>query len=360
MTSTVVNPQIKLDDFIKAKIDHIKQVNEKLNLDVSDSTTLIQTDILAIVDFLEKMYIKNGVEDMISGICNQTIEILEGHNLTKHTSLAYKVIPDKFKDPNKNGFKNLESKIVFQRLNRNFLDINALDLDKMDDGSTRTAYDQSMDLTTKFNDQMSKRNLSMIGNDSLSRLKEAEKARFKKANIGQPLTTVEEMCQNADYAESFEQLILYFDQLIDTWKIMKTKFTQEYIPMSVTSCRETVEAIKWLVDFIKPFTDGKYRRDHYQMIRMAILKVSETATKASKESRLPCGHHFDKHGNPLFRRITKEQIDSMYESEFNFIMHSFNMMFRWYQLLSDMATEHYYPCKEDRAVDLSGTLSHHA
>lgn len=352
--------QIKLDDFIKAKIEHIKQVNEKLNLDISDSNTLIQTDILAIVNFLENMYIKNGVEDMISGICNQTIEILEGHNLAKHTSLAYKVIPDKFKDPNKNGFKNLESKIVFARLNRNLSDINALDLDKLDNSSVRSAYDEAMALTTKFSEQMSQRNLSTIGDDSLSRLKEAEKARFKKAAIGQPLTTVEEMCQNPDYAESFEQLIIYFDQLIDTWKTMKVKFTQEYIPISVEACRETVEAIKWLVDFVKPFTDGKYRRDHYQMIQMAILKVSETATKASKESRLPCGHHFDKKGNPLFRRITKEQIDSMYESEFNFILHSFNMMFRWYELLSNMATDHYYRCKEDRAVDLSGTLSHHA
>jgi len=352
--------QIKLDDFIKAKIDHIKQINDKLNLDVSDSNTLIQTDIMAIVEFLEGMYIKNGMESMISGICNQTIDILTGHNLAKHMSLAYKVIPDKFKDPNKNGFKNLESKIVYQRLNRNITDINALDLEKMDDNSLRITYDQTMDLTTKVSELMSKRNLSTIGNDSLSRLKEAEKARFKKATIGEPLTTIEEMCQNPDYAESFEQLILYFDQLIETWKIMKIRFTQQYIPMSVDACRNSVEAIKWLVDFVKPFTDGKYRRDHYQMIQMAILKVSETATKASKESRLPCGHHFDKFGNPLFRRITKEQIDSMYESEFNFILHSFNMMFRWYQLLSDMATDHYYRLKEDRAIDLSETLSFHA
>lgn len=348
------------DGFVKQKLDHIKEINEKLNLNVSDCNTLISTDILQIVDFFEKMYVKNGMEDMIQHICSQVIDILEEHNLTKHTSLAYKIIPDQFKDPGKNGFKNLESKIISQKMNRNFIDIEALDIQKMDDNALRSFYDKSMDQTTKFSEEMSRRNLSTLSPDNLSRLKEMEKNKFKVAKIGEPLTTVDKMCENPEYAQSYDELVLYFDQLIDSWKTMKTIFTESYIPITVDSCKQLVEAVKWLVEFVKPFIDKKYRRDHWQMVQMAIIKVSQTSAKASKESRIPCGHHFDKYNNPLFRGITKEQIDSMYESEFNFIFHSFNMMFRWYVMMSGAAEEHFYRCKEDRAVDLSGTLSHHA
>lgn len=360
MTITV-SPSVQIDGYIKQRIDHIKEINDKLNLDVSDSNTLITNDILDIVKFLEKTYKDNGMESMIDTICTQTIDILEKHNLSKHISLAYKVIPEQYKDSNKNGYKNLESKIIYQKFNRNFTDISSLDLDKMDDNAIRSAYDQFMDMTTTISEQMAKRNLTILNTtDTFSRLKEMEKNKFKKANIGEPLTTIDEMCQNPDYAQSYEELVLYMDQLIDSWKTIKEIFTQKYIPLSVQTCKDLVEAVKWMVDFIKPFIDRKYRRDHAQMIKMAILKVSETATKASKESRIPCGHHFDKNGAPLFRRITKEQIDSMYVSEFNFILESFNMMFRWYELMSGAATEHYYRAKEDRAVDLSATLSFHA
>lgn len=353
MTATVV----QIDSFIKKRIEHIKEINEKLNLNIEETNHLIGDDILAIANFFEQTYIDKGMDFAIDEICVQTIEALKTHNLGKHISLAYAVIPDKFKNKNKNGYKNLENELANQKIQRTLQELKAVDITKLDSDALRQYYDDSTKLTDFINAELNNRGESTHRDYE----DELEKDRFKKAEIGLPLYHADDLIKkDPEYEIQFDLLKKTLAQSIHTWEVIYDWFVNLYVPVDTASCKRLVWAFNNWNEFWKPFVDRKYRRDHYQSLKIAARKVVDTSTKASKESRIPCGHHFDKDGNPLFRKMTKEQIDAMYDEELNFMFEMFNTQFESMQIISEEHEKHGSRCKEDRAIDLHDTLEHHA
>lgn len=354
MTAATV---LQIDGFVKKRIDHIKEINEKLNISVEETNNLIGDDILAIAKFFEETYIEKGMEFNIGDICVQTIKALRTHNLDKHVSLAYAVLPDKFKDKNKNGYKDLEHELANQKIQRSLQELRAVDISKLNADALRQFYNDSTTLTDRINEMLNMKGLST--NEDYD--DDLEKDRFKKAEIGDPLYTPEELIKaDPEYETVFEELKKTLGQSIHTWEVIYNWFVNLYVPVDTESCRKLVWAFNNWNEFWKPFVDRKYRRDHYQSLMIAARKVIDTSTKASKESRIACGHHFDKNGDPVFRRMTKEQIDAMYDEELNFMFDMFNTQFKMMRIISEENEKHGGRCKEDRAIDLHDTLEHHA
>lgn len=350
------------DSFIKKKVDHIKEINEKLNLASEDTENLISLDILSICDFLEQKYKADDMDILIDQICVTTIEILRGYNLGKHISLAYAVIPDKFKNEKKNGFKNLQHEIAYNRIQKSLEELRKVDLSLLQNDALKEYYDESTKLTDKINEAMAVKGIPTHGQENNNnQWIDDDKNKFPPAEFGAPLYHSDELSkQDPEYAVQFELLDKTLRQSIHTWETIHKWFIIQYVPKDAESCKRLIWAFNNWNEFWKPFVDRKYRRNHYQLLKIAARKVIDTSTKASKESRIPCGHHFDKEGNPLFRRMTKEQIDAMYDSELNFMFEMFNTQFESMRIISEEDEQHGGRCREDRAIDLHATLEHHA
>jgi hypothetical protein len=383
--SAILNRFIS-NNYIKNRIDIIKKDDEFRNENDLKGSDNRRSIIMEMAEYLEGELNKFGSAFMIRDISTFITRIFERFGLERYSYLILEVLPDKYKDTKKNAYINHKSKLLANRVKRNITDINTVDVGAFNAESLYELKSMSLDLVDRFEKQLLVQNFpldpeeynktkpqnqqiylktedqtkSQANFNQLENLKDLEKNKFKKAVIGEPLSTVEKLCENPDYAKVYPELVKAFDQAIKGITIMSNWFTKEFPPLYVESCIELTDAVKMMNELLRPYFDKKYRRDHVQSVKIAYTKVIHTSTKASQESRIACAHYVDKNGLPIMRGLTKEQIDAMYDWEINFNHKLFNTVVKWPETFSKVNEQHGGRALEDRAIALSSTLSHFA
>jgi len=347
----------------------IKQDDETLNAEEMAISDRRRTFILNLGEYMEIKMNQNGSGFMIFDISRLLTKAFERVGLEKFTYLILEVLPDKYKDKNKDPYKLTQSRILANQIKKLYSKIDAIDLSLLEKNDLYEIKNRSINKTEdidkiildKGHPLWSDQDLLDEQHNHLEALKQAEKNKFKPAKIGEPLSTVEELCQDQEYEKAFIQLKKTFDEMVRGAEIMRDWFTIKYPPLFLEHVTKLNTAIKIWNELNRPYFDRKYRRDHVQSAKIAYIRVLHTSTKASHESQIPCAHYIDKKtGLPVMRGLTKEQIDSMYEWEINFQQMLVNNYINWVPLITEVNAAHGNRCGEDRAMALSDTLSHHA
>lgn len=363
-----------------------------------------RNEIIFLAQVFENKFKDEGLELLTDQICTYINQIFEINDLSKYSYLILETLPEKYKDRRGRSLKNIEGRIERNRLSKNYHDIINVDISKVDSDSLKQFYDNNLNIANRIKSEMMTRgivptntipqfsqqeleNPSSIGDSEMSLFDnesyidqdsptndhytetnmskendQGQESKFATAKVGEPLSTPEKLCQEIEgYAEQYALLDKAMQHSIKIATVNYEWFVKKYPPLSLEDCKNLTNAVMVFNKLMLPFADRKYRRDHYQMLKIICHKVIQTSVKASRESRIPCGHHFDKKtGLPIFREMTKEQIDATYVSEFNYILRLFNAMFGWYQTFSKVNESHGGRCMEDRAVDLHSVLEFHA
>jgi hypothetical protein len=358
------------DPHVKNIIQMIKQDEESMNSNEMTVSDRRRDFIRDLAEYMEVKMIQNGSSIIISDISRLLTRAFERVGFEKFTYLILEVLPDKYKDKNKDSYKANQSRIIANRIKKLYSKIDMIDLSLLEKDDLYEIKNRSINKTEDIDKTILEKGHPLWNNqdllndgqhDPFDDLKQMEKNKFKPAKIGEPLATAQQLCEeNTEYAKHYPELVKTFELLVNAAKKMQTWFTTEFPPLTIEDLKDLITAIKTLTEFLRPYYDKKYRRDHIQSMNISYSKVLHTSTKASHESQIACAHYIDKHGLPVMRGLTKEQIDSMYEWEINFIQMFINMIVQWPLILSRVNSKHGNRALEDRAMALSDTLSHHA
>ncbi len=354
--------------YIKNKVDQIKQDDElvnETNLKMSDRR---RSNIMDIAEYLENEFNRYGQPQMVSEISRIITRIFERNGIEKHSYLILEVLPDKHKDKSKDQYKNLQSRLAANRIKRHITEIKSIDKRMLDADAIRELKDLLLEIPDDYERELLIRDEPLTvepdystTNNQFDNLKQSEASKFKKATIGAPLSTAEELCaKDPEYASLYPELVKTLNQMVRGMEIIRDWFTIQYPPLDVPDLKDLTQGFKIWNEYWRPYYDKKYRRDHTQSIKIVYERQLHTSTKASHESQIPCAHYLDKNGLPVMRGLTKEQIDAMYPWEINFNHKLINNLINWGPLISRVNEKHGSRAKEDRAVALSSTLSHHA
>jgi hypothetical protein len=355
--------------YIRNKVDQIRRdddITNETNLKMSDRR---RSCILDIAEFLEAEMLKAGQDLLIQEISRIITRVFEVAGLERHCYLILEVLPDQHKDPSRNQYKNLQSRLAANRIKRHISDIRSIDRKLLDADTLYELKDLLADLEDGYDHELLAQGRPLtvdhasqpVNHSKLDNLKEMEKDRFRTARLGEPLSTPDQLCRaDPAYAAEFAELKKTLLQSIRGHEIIYRWFVEDYPPLTVAHVIKLTNAFRVWNELMRPYFDRKYRRDHMQSIKTAYMRVLHTSTKASHESGIPCAHHLDKNGMPVMRCMTKEQIDSMYPWEVNFIQKLLNTFFYFVEDIMEVNEAHGQRNLEDRAIDLSSTLSHQA
>jgi len=355
--------------YIRNKVDQIKQDDEYINENNLKMSDRRRNNIMDIAEYLESEMSNAGQNFMVSEISRIITRIFERMGIEKYSYLILEVLPDKYKDKSKDAYKNLQSRLAANKIKRHINEIKSIDKKLLDANTLRELKSILFEIPDEYDRELLVRDEPLTietgsysnHHNELDTLKEMEENRFKKASIGAPLSTAEELCQkDKEYAALYPELVKTLDQMVRGMEIVRDWFTKQYPPLNVTDLKDLTKGFKMWNEWWRPYYDKKYRRDHTQSIQIACTRQRHTSTKASHESQIPCAHYLDKNGLPVMRGMTKEQIDAMYEWEINYVLELINTFVNWGPLISRVNASHGGRCKEDRAIALSDTLSHHA
>jgi hypothetical protein len=362
-------PRLLDSYYIKNKVDQIRRDDDlanDTNLKMSDRR---RSNILDIAEFLEAEMLKAGQDLLIQEISRIITRVFEMAGLDRHCYLILEVLPDRHKDPSRNQYKNLQSGLAANRIKRHVGEIRAIDRKLLDADTLRELRDLVLEIPYEYDDELRVRDEPLVVNQAsnpangsqLDSLKRMERDRFQTARLGAPLSTPDQLCQaDHTYAYEFEGLKKTLQQSIRGHQIIYKWFVEDYPPLTTAHVIKLNNAFRVWNELMRPYFDRKYRRDHMQSIKTAYMRVLHTSTKASHESGIPCAHHLDRNGMPVMRCMTKEQIDSMYPWEVNFIQKLLNTFFYFVEDITEVNEAHGQRNLEDRAIDLSSTLSHQA
>lgn len=349
------------DPIIKQCLDESKEIDQLSNSQQLDINDKKKTRIISIAQRLETIYIDMGMPQFVSEICSVVVKIYEISGLGHFERMIYRTLPSHYKQSQSS--KEIETRTLSTDIKEKLNEIEQIDVEKLDIKDIRTFNNRTLSLCDKFAQTARSKGFSIYDTeyDQFTTLRQNEQSSFKKACIGEPLATAEQLCEEQDgYKEAFERVKKSLKDAIHSAELQYKVFVLEFPPLTTQDCIDFAEQQEHWNEMQRPYVDDKYRRDHFQRTQIALTAVSDTTTKASKESRIPCAHHLDKHGNPVFRGMTKEQIDSMYVDEINFHRKSLTILFSFIQIKSRIFASHAGRAREDRALDLSPHLSHHA
>jgi len=358
----IVIQQLSNDPIIKPILQSMHEISRSKNSNEITATDKISKYILTIAGHLEQIYTKNGVAFLIDDICGNVVKFLEINDLEIYISLPPKILPSKYKNMNKDSTRFLYRKIAVNKINRNFQEMQQVEVDPLDETTIRELRARALEEVDRYDIVLKSRGLSPneIGHSQLNDLSQVEKNKFQTAGIGQPIATPAELTKEENYSIAFEDMKKTLLQFINASKLFYEWFVVRYPPLEAEDCTTLKESMDEWLELFRPFFDHKYRMDHKKARDVAYRKVIDTSTRASKESRVMCANVKDKNGNPAFRAITKEQIDASYEWEINYWRRLATTYFGWYDKICEINSRHGERCLADRAVLLSGTLSHYA
>jgi BMFP domain-containing protein YqiC len=321
--------------------------------------------------------------EMIEDVCSNVVKIMQHIGLDRFLHLPYRILPDAYKHGSKNNrpvdyydilkqqIPELESNIIDPVLSNAmssqiqfaYEDIDKyLDVSNMSTSDLQRIYASNQKLHEDLVGEFQRRNIEIDvekrSSNALDELKRIEREKFKKAQIGKPIVTYEEMSKDQQYVVEFEKLKNVLKALQKGFGLIYEWFINKYIPISVEDVIKFRRSYEFVLEMHRPFFDRKYRVDHYDAVMLSFEKLTSTSQKASKLSRVPCANTRDKRGNIVWRGLTKEQIEAMTEWEIMFWREYINHTCWYMHEVSDVFKNHTARCIADRAVELGPYLSH--
>jgi len=368
---------------IQPIVTNMRQIAETKSMEDIHILDTLSAQIFILTNVLEEMYVSFGMYDMIEDICSNVVKIMQHIGLDRFLHLPYRILPDAYKHGSKNNrpvdyydilkqqIPELESNIIDPVLSNAmssqiqfaYEDIDKyLDVSNMSTSDLQRVYTSNQKLHEDLIGEFQRRNIEIDVEkrsiNALDDLKRIEKEKFKKAQIGKPLVTYEEMSKDQQYVIEFEKLKNVLKALQKGFGLIYDWFINKCIPISVEDVIKFRRSYEFVLEMHRPFFDRKYRVDHYEAVMLSFEKLTSTSQKASKLSRVPCANTRDKRGNIVWRGLTKEQIEAMTEWEIMFWREYINHTCWYMHEVSDVFKNHTSRCIADRAVELGPHLSH--
>jgi hypothetical protein len=352
-------------DYIRPRLEDMQKLSEaKSNQDL-ETTDKVSKYIMDIAEFLEKMYTSFDMHYLVDEVCGNVVKLLKLKHLNMYCYIVYEILPPKYKNQNKNSYKDFMREENLNTARTNIKSLSEIEY-------TQFNINDVIDLKKSLHDLEEQYNEILYANgvdpneireyNQLEKLKKLEKERFPKASVGKPVASVEELIakHGTDYKSAFDFMKINGEKLIKVVQIMVHTFVEEYPPVNPETCVRVGDSFEVLAELCRPFADRKYRLDHYKALYLALLKQEHTSQKASRESRVLCANFTDKEGRLVYRSTTKEQIEASFEWEINFMRKAVTTIINFGKNLHDAWAENGERAMADRAVALSGSLSHHA
>jgi hypothetical protein len=356
---------------IRLHLRQLKTDNEDIEIDararVTKNNETMKSDILKMGQAIEKIYKENGMDFMISSVSENVIAILEKDALEDLIGYAISVLPQEYKNPNRSRAPQIQSKQTLDSL-RNLTEKNIDSLENLDsEDDLKAAYELKLQELKKIEEVAEKKNHSLLPDEredgtfnQLNELDRLQEERFsEKASIGEPLPpNIKEGETQEEYNYQMKRLEEAFAEYADIARDVGEFFTKKFPPTEIDTVRELADAITVWNRAFRPVTDDKFRRDWVMWKDIILKKITVSATNAAKVSGIKCAHIIDpKTGRYIVRHITKEQIDSMYVENWNYIIDIFNSIFPLIKM-SEAFASNAARCREDRAWTLGPKLSH--
>ena len=356
---------IKNNKSVKNILSKIKELSQQKNNNDLSVTDEVSRYVIDLSNLLESMYLSFGTTWLIPDICNHIVKLFELTNLEIYGYIVYEVLPDKFKNKNKDTYKEFRKKQQLRKINDTFHEMDtAVDYSDYDSDTIIEMRKKMAIHADRLDSVLESRGIDanqVLEQDQLANLKRLEKERFPKSTIGKPIASVEELCQKyTDYKSRHEYMKTQGEKFIKVIQVMVHTFVEEYPPLNSEHCVRLGDTWETYCELFRPFSDRKYRLDHYKATNLALQKQEHTSQKASRDSRVLCANMKDKNGYLLFRSITKEQIEASFEWEINFFRKYMVTRDNLPKLMSEVWAEHAERCLADRSVQLGSHLSHHA
>ena len=271
---------------IATSIEIMRKADEEFTRASIKVNDIMKEQILVMAGNLENTYRDAGIA--ITQISTDIGHILLNANLEKYVSLTYSVLEEKYKNASKDRYKKQQQKVLSSKIDDNYRIIELIDLDLLDDEALERIYHRSIEITDKAQRILNSRNRPILDNNTttntLTYISENEGFKFKKAEMGKPLVTVEQMTAEDEYKQSFEELKNTLDRFVKATTEIRDWFCVKYIPISTESCRKLNKAFEMFLEFWRPYFDKKYRMDHVTGYKAAISKVTKSSAAAAKET----------------------------------------------------------------------------
>lgn len=347
------------DDIDDIEIHSKKKINEKVE---SQKSRLLEMGAT-----LEKLFLENGMEMMIPNISEIIISMLQKNALDNLINVCSHVLPDKYKQSEKSRkiIKTYNSTDVLDSLKENTEQNIADKFSNLEKGDIKAAHELLLQQIKKVEEIAEQKEESLLPDDredgtysALGELDRIQEEKFsEKASISPSLPPNLKPGQStADYEKEMARLSETFSEYVDIAHDVAKFFTEQYPPTDLDTLKALTDAVTTWNRGFRPYVDDKYRRDWIQWRDIIIKKLSVSATNASKESGIECAYSVDpKTGRPIIRKVTKEQIDSMYVENWNYLIDLINQLFILVAM-SDAYAENAARCREDRAVKLAPKL----
>jgi hypothetical protein len=352
--------------YIRSSLDEMSDKVTMADQQVMDTNDFIKTKIIQIASFFEENFTQAGLVDYVSDISSYIYQMMSSRQeLEKQAYLTYRALDDKYKNKNKDSYKKQVAKINQDRCQQTIESLENVDLTALDTEYLRKlkarllSVEDLIDREVVQNRQEEIYDGPEVFND-LAFNSENEKYKFEKAEMSEPIATVEEKTEDREYKEYYDRMVRAIDRIIEGYHQIKANFTEKYIPLSLDTCKKACMHFELQLEYIRPYFDKKYRMDHWQMLKAVIEKEAKSSAAAAKSTAVPCLLIKDRNGNTVFRNMTKEQLEAVYDWEFNFWVNLINDHIRTPELIEALYKEHLQRAIADRQVKLNKTLQHFA
>ena len=150
-----------------------------------------RSNIIDIAEFLESEMKSEGYELMVSEISRIITRIFEKMGIEKYSYLILEVLPDKYKDKNKDAYKNLQSRLAANKIKRHINEIKTIDKKLLDPSTLRELKNILLEIPDDYDRELLIRKEPLFiefgsqsnNHNELDALKETEDNKFKKASI---------------------------------------------------------------------------------------------------------------------------------------------------------------------------------
>lgn len=369
MGSNLTLEYIQKNPRIVEIINNLKKCQTvRINNEVDEKSWIVELS-----ECMDELYELHGLADMKGMIGSTILKLLDNNGLSLYTNMVYRYIDPKytklFKKPTAEIVKTLTKSV-------DELDLeNITESDYREIAQKRTQVDIAVDTVAR------QKGFTLLddGFSELNELEAQEKARFpEKVTMGESVAPKEG--DDAEYDFLLTELQTIWKERLEIEEKIMVRYTtrgkinkddEGYPPVSKETIKAFRDYLRMEVEFLRPYVDKKYRRDILQWMKMLYNYFEYSGTKAARDSGVEVAHLLDKKGNPIVRRVTKEQMDQKalptlnlvidhYEAERNLAELIADGKARKIHFLNQIYKENDLPNRDNRAVNLSGKLQHYS